>query len=55
MRYYRAASDALYRTDLHGDVTIQGNADGTFVVNTGRATSATMQDQREVPAVSYVH
>lgn len=55
MRYYRAACDAIYRTDLHGDVTIQGNVDGTFVVTTDRATSATMQDQREVPAVSYVH
>ncbi len=55
MRYYRAACDAIYRTDLHGHVTIQGNVDGTFVVNTGRATSATMQGQREVAAVSYVH
>ena len=55
MRYYRAASDAIYRTDLHGDVTIQGNVDGTFVVNTGRDTSATMQDQREVPTGSYAH
>ena len=55
MRYYRAASDAIYRTDLHGGVTIQGNVDGTFVVSTGRDTSATMQDQREVPVVSYGH
>ncbi len=55
MRYYRAVCDAIYRTDLHGEVTIQGNVDGTFVVDTGRATSATMQDQREVPVVSYVH
>ena len=55
MRYYRAACDAIYRTDLHGDVTIQGNVDGTFVVNTSRDTSATMQDQREVPTGSYAH
>ncbi len=55
MRYYRAACDAIYRTDLHGEIAIQGNVDGTFVVNTGRATSATMQDQREVPTGSYAH
>lgn len=55
MRYYRAASDATYRTDLHGEVTIQGNVDGTFVVSTSRDTSATMQDQREVPTGSYAH
>ena len=55
MRYYRAACDTIYRTDLHEEIAIQENADGTFVVNTGRATSAPMQDQREVPAVSYGH
>ena len=30
LRYYAAATDAVYRTDLHGEVTILGNVDGTF-------------------------
>ena len=36
-------------------MTEWGNVDGTFVVNTGRATSAPMQDQRKVSVVSYGH
>jgi competence protein ComEC len=30
LRYYAAATDAVYRTDLHGEVTILGDVDGTF-------------------------
>jgi beta-lactamase superfamily II metal-dependent hydrolase len=37
VRYYAAAADAVYRTDLHGEVTILGDADGTFDVMIGNA------------------
>jgi beta-lactamase superfamily II metal-dependent hydrolase len=30
LRYYAVAADAIYRTDLHGEVTILGDVDGTF-------------------------
>ena len=36
MRYYDTASDFIYRTDHHGQITILGNLDGTFEVTTGR-------------------
>ena len=38
LRYYAAAADAVYRTDLHGEVTIRGDADGTFDVTIGNAS-----------------
>jgi beta-lactamase superfamily II metal-dependent hydrolase len=33
---YRDAADAVYRTDLHSDVTIRGAPDGSYQVETGR-------------------
>lgn len=32
LRYYGAATNAVYRTDLHGEITILGDVDGTFDV-----------------------
>ena len=34
MRYYEAASDEIYRTDLDGDVTFMGHGDGSYEVLT---------------------
>ena len=36
MRYYEAASDEIYRTDLDGDVTVMGHSDGNYEVLTSR-------------------
>ncbi|MFQ5809284.1 MAG: ComEC/Rec2 family competence protein [Armatimonadota bacterium] len=36
LRYYEATAKEIFRTDLHGDVTILGNRDGTYEVITGR-------------------
>jgi hypothetical protein len=33
---YRTAAQAVYRTDLHSDVTIRGARDGSYRVETGR-------------------
>jgi beta-lactamase superfamily II metal-dependent hydrolase len=40
LRYYNAVADVIYRTDLHGDVTVIGNRDGTYEVRTGRRAPA---------------
>ena len=36
IRYYKAVSREIYRTDLHGEVTIHGRRDGTYQVRTIR-------------------
>ncbi|MCH6547786.1 MAG: lamin tail domain-containing protein [Gemmatimonadetes bacterium] len=49
MRYYDTASDFVYRTDHHGQVTIHGNLDGTFEVTTGRTAEASVVPERPSP------
>jgi competence protein ComEC len=41
LRYYEAVTNAIYRTDQHGEVTIRGNADGTFEVQCGHPDGVT--------------
>ncbi len=37
---YEAAAQAIYRTDLHGDVTIRGARDGSYEIVTGRPVAS---------------
>jgi hypothetical protein len=32
MRYYGLYAEAIYRTDQHGDVLVEGRRDGSFTV-----------------------
>jgi beta-lactamase superfamily II metal-dependent hydrolase len=36
LRYYQAVTEEIYRTDVHGTVTIVGHRDGSYEVTTGR-------------------
>ena len=49
MRYYQTASDFIYRTDHHGQVTILGNLDGTFDVITRQTADTIVVPERPVP------
>lgn len=35
MRYYQAVAQEIYRTDIHGDITIRGRRDGSYDVTLG--------------------
>ncbi len=49
MRYYETVSDFIYRTDHHWQVTILGNLDGTFEVNTGQTADTSVVPERATP------
>jgi len=50
LELYQAAAQAVYRTDLHSDVTIRGARDGSFRIETGRpAASAGERTVRLAP------
>ena len=34
LRYYDATAEAIYRTDVHGDITIRGGRDGSYEIET---------------------
>jgi len=36
LRYYEAVAAEVYRTDLHGEITVRGLADGAYAVTTAR-------------------
>lgn len=45
LRYYRAGGRRVYRTDLHGDVTVLVGKDGRYRVETGRQAGAEVRSE----------